>query len=542
MDELRPLRTFYGVYGQRHKDRYMVRVKVPQGILDDQQLETLGRIAREFSRGFGYVTTRQDIQFHFVFMEKVPTVLRLLAEAGLTTREAGGNIVRNVTCDPFAGICPQEVFDVTPYGNAVSRHFLRNPASQNLPRKIKIAFAGCPHDHALTWIHDIGAQAVIKDGQRGFRLLVGGGLGAVPRAALPFADFVPEGELVRTCEAIVRVFDRTGERKNRNKARLKFVLKRLGIEEFRRLVQQELAAMPPADSDAYARPDFSQVEGPPEYPEPAQAVPPGEGFELWRAVNVIPQKQADYYAVQISLPVGTITAEQFEALADTSRRFCGGWLRATIEQNLLLRWVREGDLPALHVALAKAELARPGAETILDPVACPGVETCRSGLTNSKALARAIIQEFSQDGYLQDPLLRAGRIKVSGCPNSCGHHHAADLGLYGCTLHVDGRLIPVYELLVGGGDGAVLAEPVMKIAARRVPAALRALMDHYRQARNRQEPLRDFLRRTTPGELREALAEYNHMPTFVEDPPAYVDWDGQKLFSLEERGEGECAV
>lgn len=541
VDELRPLRTIYGVYGQRHKDRYMLRVKLPQGLLNDQQLETLGEIARNYSRGFAYVTTRQDIQYHFLLLPEVPAALRRLADVGLTTREAGGNIVRNVTCDPLAGVCPQEVFDVTPYSHAVSRHFLRNPVSQGLPRKIKIAFSGCPHDHAFTPIHDIGAQAVIRDGQRGFRLLVGGGLGAVPRLAELFEDFVPEEELLPLCEAIIRVFNRTGERKNRNKARLKFVLARLGLEEFRRLVYQERSALPVVGNGAYPQPDLSLEEGPPHYAQ-ATASPAREGFPLWQETNVRPQKQAGYCVVQVALPVGKITADQFMALAEISRRYCGGSVRTTIGQNLLLRWVRQADLPGLHAALDAAGLARPGPETIIDPVACPGTETCMSALTHSKGLARALIEELGSDGHLLDPFVRAIRIKVSGCPNACGHHHAADIGLYGCALHVDGRLIPAYQLLVGGGDGDALARPVMRIAARRVPAAISALVNHYRQVREEGESFRQFVRRLGTDYLRQALADCGRMPTFVEDPPAYVDWEGDKLFSLEERGEGECAV
>jgi sulfite reductase (ferredoxin) len=541
-DELRPRRTLYGVYGQRHKDRYMLRVKVPQGVLEAPQLEALGRVAAEYSRGFGYVTTRQDIQFHFLLLEHAVPALELLASAGLTTREAGGNIVRNVTCDPFAGICRDDVFDVTAYSHAVSRHFLRNPNAQSLPRKIKIAFSGCPHDHALTWIHDIGAQAVVRDGRRGFRMVVGGGLGTVPHLAQTLEEFVPDDELVRTCDAVVRVFDRVGDRKKRVRARLKFVVMRRGIEEFRELVRQELASMPPASSGAYATPDLTLEEAPPAYPAAAAAERQADGFELWRTVNVVPQKQPACYAVQVALPAGAVTAEQFAALARIVRRFSSGPLRTTIEQNLLLRWVRGGNLVALHRALIDGGLAHPTAETLLDPVACPGTETCMSAITSGKGLARAIVAEFSQDGYLADPLARAARIKVSGCPNSCGQHYAGDIGLYGSAMHVDGRLIPAYQLLVGGGDGGALAEPVMRLAAKRVPQALRALVDHYRRVRTPGEPLRDYLRRVGPDGVREALAPYAHLPSFVEDPAAYVDWETDKLFSLDERGEGECSV
>ena len=540
-DEFRPRRTLYGVYGQRHKGRYMLRVKVPEGVLLAEQLEALGRVAAEYSRGFGYITTRQDIQFHFVLLENAIPALRLLAAAGLTTREAGGNIVRNVTCDPFAGICRDEVFDVTPYAHAVSRHFLGNASARALPRKIKIAFSGCPHDHALTWIHDIGAKAVVRGGRRGFRVAVGGGLGTVPHVAEPLEEFVPEEELVRTCEAIVRAFAKVGDRKHRVRARLKFALMRIGIDEFRRRVDAELASMPAASSGAYAAPDPATADRRPAGRADV-ARDPAEGFDLWRAVNVVPQRQNGYAAVQVAPPAGAVTAAQFEALAAIVRQYSGGALRTTIHQNLLLRWVRDGDLAGLHRALVDCGLARPTAETLLDPVVCPGTETCMSGITNGKGLARAIIDEFSRDGYLADPLVRAASIKLSGCPNSCGQHYTGDIGLYGCAMHVDGRLLPAYQLLIGGGNDEAIAAPVMRIAAKHVPEALRALVDGYRETRRPGESLPAYLRRAGPDGVRDALTEFADLPRFVEDPAAYVDWEMTSLFSLDERGEGECGI
>lgn len=547
-DEFRPFRTTYGIYGQRQKDRYMVRVKVPSGLLEAEQLEMLGRIAQEFSRGYGYITTRQDIQFHNVLMDDVPTVMALLAEVGLTTREACGNVVRNVTCDPFAGVCADEVFDVTPYALAASRHFLRNPAAQRLPRKFKIAFSGCRHDHGLAPIHDIGARAVVRDGHRGFQVWVGGGLGAASRLADLLYDFLPAEELIRTSEAIVRVFDKEGGmpnllRKNKNKARLKFLLAKVGVNEFRRLVEEELAQMPPADDDRYTRPDLSWAEEPPQVTEPPPTQPQ-PGYALWRETNVIPQKQPGYYTAQVTCPLGKITAQQFQALADIVRQFAGGRLRTTVQQNVVLRWLREDHLPALHAALTKIGLGQPGAETIIDPVACPGTDTCMSAITNTKALGRALIEHLAQNGYLDDPLVRAIRIKMSGCPNSCGHHGFADIGLYGSSLHVDGRLLPTYELLVGGGlDGQpAIGRRVMRISAKEVPYAIAELVHYYREARQKGETFRAFVERVGTGHLQEVLSHYRQMPTFNQDPTAYVDWEGVKLFSLDERGEGECAV
>ena len=543
-------RTMRGIYGQRQKDRYMVRVKVPSGLLSAEQMEMLAHIAEAYSRGFAYVTTRQDIQVHNILLEKVPTIMALLASVGLTAREACGNTVRNVTCDYLAGLCQDEIFDVTPYALAVTQHFLRHSLVQKLPRKFKIAFSSCRHDHGLTPIQDVGAQAVLRNGHRGFRLLVGGGLGAAPRLADPFADFVPEEELIRTCEAIIRVFEREGGfpnllRKNRNKARLKFLLWKVGIEEFRRLVAEDLSQMPPAESDVYTRPDLSLTEGPPEHPQPPTPAQPRLGYEVWRRLNVYPQKQEGYHLAQVLLPMGKVTVEQLQDLAQIARRFAGGRSRTTPGQNLVLRWVREADLAALHAALLETGLAQPGAETILDPVACPGTDTCRTGITNAKALGRAVVHELSQDGYLEDPLARSIRIMIDGCPNACGQHWIGDIGLCGSTLHVEGRLIPTYDLMVGSGPGetgSFLAQRVMRIGAKRAPEAVIELLRYYREARQGAEPFRAFVGRVGPGAIREALGLYDALPAFHEDPMAYVDWETQKLFSLDERGEGECAV
>ena len=539
-DAFRPRRTLFGVYGQRQKDRYMLRVRVPLGILDAQQLEALGDVASLHSRGFGYVTTRQDVQFHFLQLEHVIPALRRLAAAELTTREAGGNVVRNITCDPLAGICREAVFDVTPHALALTNHFLRNPGTQSLPRKIKIAVSGCPDDHAATSIHDVGVISTQRAGLNGFQVFVGGGLGTVPRQAEMLEDFVPAEELVRTCDAILRVFDRLGDRKTRVRSRLKFLVARIGIEEFRRLVRAQLDEMPPVESGEYAMPDEQAAESPPELRGPGAVGPPDEGFDLWRSANTIAQRQQPYHAVEVALPAGAVTAEQFAALGAIARQFGGGSLRTTIRQNMLLRWVHERDLSSLHHALASAGLATPIAGTLLDPVACPGAESCMSGITNAKGMARAIVAELSTPGEGRWLHARA-TLNVSGCPNSCGQHYLGDIGLAGCAMHVDGRLLPTYQLFVKPGDN-LLGEPVGRLAAKQVPQAIRVLLEAFEADRAEDESLRQFLRRTGAEGIRHALTEFRELPLFQEDPTAYVDWDMNKLFSLDERGEGECSV
>ncbi len=548
-DAFRPFRLQHGVYGQRQDNAQMVRVKIPHGVLSADQMDVLGDIAERFTaRGMGHVTTRQDIQFHFVSLEDAPAVMRLLERAGLTTREACGNTVRNVTADPLSGLCVDTVFDVTPHAQAMARYFLRHPVCQKLPRKFKIAFSACPHDHGLVSVHDLGAMAVQRDGERGFRLTVGGGLGAAPMLAQVLDEFVPEKELLRTTEAVLRVYDRLGARRNRNKARIKFLVKLLGMDEFRRLVWQELATLPPAASGWYRGPDRAFLEEEASRPSLGRnGRAPGHEFESWKRTNTMPQRQQGFRAVYVVLPIGDLTVAQFRALADVSRRYAGGKIRTAVSQNVVLRWVHEEDLPGLQAELAEAGLAEGGALTLSDVMACPGTDTCSLAVASSKGLALALRDAvLSSNGHLRDdPLVEKIRIKISGCPNSCGHHHIADIGFYGCAIRSGTRMLPAFSLLVGGkGDGpdARIARHVMKVAARRVPDAVATLVDHYRGHRKDGEPFGDWALRVGTGHIKEALAQYRNMPAFEEDPMAFVDWGGSKLFSLEDMGEGECSV
>lgn len=551
-DDFRPFRLQHGIYGQRQDDAQMVRVKIPHGTLTADQLDVLGDIAEEYTpRRVGHVTTRQDVQFHFLKLERVPEVMRRLAEAGLTTREACGNTVRNVTADHMSGVCADTVFDVTPYAEATARFFLRHPVCQKLPRKFKIAFSACAHDHGLVPIHDLGATAAIRDGQRGFRVTVGGGLGAAPHIAQVLDEFVPEQELLRVIEATLRVFDRLGERKNRNKARIKFVVKKLGIEEFRRAVQEELATLPPAESGNYREPDWSLLEEEATHPSAASlgqnGHAPQPGFEAWKRTNAIPQAQTGFYLVYVLLPIGDLTAEQFHQLAAIARKYAGGKIRTAVNQNMVLRWVHEEDLPSLHAELVAAGLAEDGALTLTDVMTCPGADTCSLGVTSSKGLGRAIREElFARNGHLKsDPLVEQIRIKISGCPNSCGHHHIADIGFYGNAVRSGDRMVPSFSMLVGGkGDGpdARIGQHVMKISAKRIPEALCALISHYQEDRKEGEPFGEWALRVGTGYIKEYLADYGKMPKFEEDPMAFVDWGATKLFSLDDMGEGECSV
>ncbi|MGB2695815.1 MAG: nitrite/sulfite reductase, partial [Dehalococcoidia bacterium] len=502
-------------------------------------------------RKLGHVTTRQDIQYHFVQLEQVPTVMRMLADVDMTTREACGNTVRNVTSDHMSGICPDTVFDVTPHAEAIARFFLRHPVCQKLPRKFKIAFSACDHDHGLVPIHDLGATAVIRDGKRGFRVVVGGGLGASPHIAQVLDEFVPENELQRVTEATIRVFDRLGERKNRNKARIKFVVKKLGIEEFRRVVQEELAELPPVENGNYREPDWSLLEEEMSHPSAASLGQNGHapqvGFEEWKRTNAHTQQQAGFFSVYVLLPIGDLTGEQFRQLGAIARKYAGGRIRTAVNQNMVLRWVHEEDLPGVHADLIKTGLAEDGALTLSDVMTCPGADTCSLGVTSSKGLGLALREQlFAQNGHFKsDPLVEQIRIKISGCPNSCGHHHIADIGFYGNAVRSGERMVPSFSMLIAGkGDGpdARIAKHVMKISTKRVPEAVSALITHYQEDRTEGEPFGDWAMRVGTGYIKEHLSEFGEMPKFEENPMAFVDWGATKLFSLEDMGEGECAV
>ncbi|MBI2846679.1 MAG: nitrite/sulfite reductase, partial [Chloroflexi bacterium] len=456
------------------------------------------------------------------------------------------NTVRNVTACSLAGVCQREAFDVAPYAAAVGSHFLRSPLVQALPRKFKIAFSGCATDCAYAPVHDVGAIAVLREEgntlHRGFRIFVGGGLGAIPRLGEVLSDFLPEEELVPTIEAILRVFNRLGERGNREHARMKFLLRRLGVEEFRRLVGEELRQIE-ASSRRFYWPPVAGASGEstaPQAPwEPGVASPE---FQRWMETNVVPQKQPGYFAVHIVVPLGDLTADQFRALADMARDFALGEIRTTNQQDIVLPWVRGESLLRLYEALIKAALGSPGAGRVCDVTCCQGADTCSVGLTRSKGLARALLDELQKRG---DSHTLAVKIKMSGCPHSCGQHHIADIGLHGCAVHNNGRLAPCYQLLMGGGigdKGARLVQPVMKIPSKRVPAAISRVLDYYREAHLSGEGFTDFFWRVGVEEIRERLSDFKVLPRIEEDPMSYVDWGAFTLFTLEERGEGECAV
>ena len=469
-DAWRAYRLVSGTYPQRQEgDLSMLRVKIPQGVLTAAQLEALGDAADRYARGFGHFTTRQNLQLHFLRLHEVEPAMRLLAEAGLTTREACGNSVRNVTACALAGVAADEVFDPTPYAEAVTRHLLRHPLSAALPRKFKIAFEGCPEDHVLAAIHDIGFRARVRaEGgrtARGFRVLAGGGTSTVPTSARVLVDFLPAGDVLPLCEAVVRVFHRLGDYEHRQRNRLKFLVKQLGWEGFQREVETELAQVrasgapelpfnperppeelppawtrpaPPAPVEVAALVAGAPPRGPGVVPE-IRATDPGAGaFAAWRESNVRPQRQPGFVTVAVTLPLGDVSGGQLRALAALARSFADGDARVTQTQGLLLRWVRAGEVPALFECLAAAGLGADGAGTIADVVSCPGTETCRLAVTSSRAAARLLSEHLRAHPQVAAAApdlslkVRAARTAAAsttspgwGCKGACGRWVAA---------------------------------------------------------------------------------------------------------------------
>ncbi len=547
-DEFKARRLHMGTYGIRNtKDIHMMRIKIPAGKVTPEQLECLADVADEYSKGIGHLTTRQDMQLYWIPTKDVPGVMAKTAAAGLTTREACGNSVRNVTACPFAGISPTEVFDVTKHAEAVTKHFLRNPASQKLPRKFKIAFEGCPTDHARTAIHDIGAVAAVQDvgGRKalGFRLYVGGGLGAAPMQAILLEPFTPTTELLRTCEAIVRVHDRLGNRKNKAQARIKFVVKRLGPDAFREEVFAEREKLP-----ASSYPDMQTTETD-EKPGTSAAdikpsVPVNGTFKRWMFTNVIGQKQDGFSTVTIRLRLGDIASAQMRALAKSIRRF-GCMARVVITQNAMLRWVRNEHLQALFSELEPLGMAETEAEKLYDVTSCPGAETCQLGISASRGLSRALEARFKEVGLAGEDIENV-HIKVSGCPNSCGQHHIADIGFFGGAKKVGEHLAPHFQLMVGGmtDEGkAIFAQPVVKLPAKRIPDAVIQMLELYRKDRaSTQESFRDFSGRVGVAYWKQALEPYTTLPAYEQSPEAYRDWGAETEFTLGGMGPGECAA
>jgi sulfite reductase (ferredoxin) len=550
-DAFRAKRLHMGCYGIRQSEDHMVRIKVPGGIIEPDHLDAVADVADRYSRGFAHLTTRQNFQLHFVKTDDVPDLMRRVADAGLTTREACGNSVRTITQSHLVGIDPDEVVDTRPAAEAITRWFLRHPAAQDLPRKFKMAFEGSTHDHAQLGIHDIGFLGRLDDdGRPGFALFVGGGLGSAPREADLLEPFTPAERLLPTVEAILELFDEHGERRNRVRARMKFLLNKWGIERFRaevaaRRLQLEREREYPV-VEVPVRRSAGLLDTP--LPPPAEGVAAAQASDylVWRDANVFAHPTEDgavAFGAYATFHLGDLTSGQMRALAKVWRELGEDrvQVRTTIRQNMLFVGLEAAQVPVLFEALHAEGLALPRAERSGDVVSCPGAETCNLALTASRGLAEAVTQALEAEGLHEIEHLR---INISGCPNACGQHTTADLGFSGMARRdPEGNEAPGYRVYVGArvGEGGVkFGHYVAKVPARTAPQVAVTLLGRYSAERAHGEQFADWVARVGPDALKADLKVHDVMPSLAEDPAFYTDWGNSTRFEVI-LGQGECA-
>ncbi len=546
--EFKPYRLVHGVYGQRQGGtNQMIRIKLKYGKITPDQMRVLADTSEKYTNGISHITTRQAIQFHYLQLNDTPDLLRDLENCGLTSREACGNAVRAVCGSPNAGTLLDEPFDIDPYSEDVFQHFLRGPLSSSLPRKFKIALASSDSDiMQQVNIQDVGIMAVTVDGKQGFRVVAAGGLGSMPIAPVKLYDCLPKEDLIPVCEALVRVHHKYGDRTNRAKARLKFVLKNKGDDGFKALFEEQLAAARADGIKGKVFPDTLK-------PVTSTPVPEVSGEEgVWRKANVRAHREGGYAVVSLNIPRGDIPAAEMRTLADLAEWFSEGDVRSTNDQNIIFRRVKHEHLPNLYKELVKLGYHH-SAHGITDVVSCPGASTCMLGICLSKNMASELASALKT--LATDPRIANSRINVSGCPNSCGQHHIGTIGLHGAASNIGGKLIPHYVLFVGGGDeGKTIYHGTMvaRIPARKAPETINALATWYQAERNETETFAEYLRRLVGAHLDKdgAKAAKNAlkarlMPIFtlaendISEKDLY-DYGADKLFSLDELGAGEC--
>jgi sulfite reductase (NADPH) hemoprotein beta-component len=566
-DAWRTFRLLRGTYGQRQDEAAqpsMLRAKIPQGVLTAAQLESLADVAERHSRGFCHITTRQNIQLHFVPLAQMGEAMHTLAASGITTREACGNSVRNVTTSATAGVAADEAFDPTPYARAFTRYFLRHPLSSSLPRKFKVAFSGGGEDHANVLINDLGFTARLRDGERGFRVTAGGGTALMCVSARELVDFVPAADILGVAEAVVRVFHARGDREHRKKNRMKFLIKQLGWDVFRTLVRTELEAL---EQSPVLTLDEEHEESPPQNrapsPRPAEIealvaddVLRGPGIhprflpvagdprsERFFRTNVRAQKQDGFSWVTVVVPLGDLSSGRLRALAALARSYADGTVRTTATQNVVLRWVPSDRVAQLHAHLERIGLAEPDPDSIADVSSCPGAESCKLAVTQSRGLADALGERFREDRTFIDraPGLT---IRVSGCPNGCGLHHVATIGFQGGLRKVGGRAAPQYFVYAGGDAGsnpARFGRVIGKVPARRIVTVVERLIAKFEQSRNDGERIADYLARAPTAELTAAIADLVELDEARAHEEDFVDL-GETTAFRPETTEGECAA
>lgn len=543
-DQFRSMRTLKGVYSQRQAGGQMVRIKLPFGRITFSQMLLLADISEVYSDGLIHFTTRQDIQIYNVSLERIPELWRKLEKVDITLRGAGGNSVRNVTAATLAGIDPNEPFDVSPYAYTVFKYFLHNPVCQEMGRKIKISFSSSEQDTGLSFIHDLGFVPRLRqlDGveHRGFKVLIGGGLGAQPLLAQEVNDFLPEDQLIPFIESVLRVFNAYGERKNKNRSRLKYLIREIGLKEMLVLIEQQKMAIPvkslSVDRNCLPLPDLSQ------HINEKTTVIPGTKYKSWLKTNVFEQKQAGYYGINVKLQAGgDIKSDKLRKLVSYVKNRVADDIRITGNQNLVLRFVKKEDLTTLFVKLNELGLAEPGAGGLLDLMSCRGSKTCNLAISNSLGLAQELENLFVYE--YRDLIHHTDiKVKISGCMNSCGHHAIASIGLHGSSLRVDNKVLPAVQILIGGGiigngEGRI-ADKIIKIPVRRAPDALRLILNHYRENVGLDESFFDYYDRYGKGVYYAMLKPLSDLSNLTNLD--FIDWGFKETYKTA-IGTGECA-
>ena len=559
-DSFRRYRLQHGAYGTRMTSDYaMVRIKLPAGEIYPHQIEKLSQLSEQYSIGSAHITTRESIQLHWVILEDVSEILRGLADVGMTSREACGNSVRNVMCSPMTGVCPNEEFDSTPYARATAKFFLRNPMSQNLPRKFKFTFTCC-EKHGMVRIVDVGLIPQIReiDGttQKGFKIFLGGGLGNRSFVGHQLEDFTPEEDLLYTSIAVVKIFDRLGDRKNLARNRMRYLVNDMGWEKFQNLVLKERAVVR-ATQSVITQLDvdhtLEEIKRPIMVSEESGSGTP-DGYARWVKTNTETQKQSDYRTAYITLEAGDITSSQLQALADIIRDFSAeGKARAGFVQNIALRYVPEDDLPRLYSKLLEIGLAKSGALTMTAPIGCSGTTSCNLALTNSHRLAKEIQRKFLELKLDEDDDLRDASIKISGCPNSCGQHGIATIGFFGGGARVGKDMYANYQMLLGGrSDGdAMLGQICHRIPAKRVIPVILKIIELFKEHKKPDDTLKSWIHRVatntedseikTLNDIKKAIDPLTIPPTKEDDPDFYLDYGSDTSYHTK-TGKGECAA
>jgi sulfite reductase (ferredoxin) len=542
-----------GVYGQRQADVQMIRVKLPMGGITPDQMDSFASVVEKYVPLVkGHVTTRQNIQMHHVPLRDAAKLIRELSDSGLSSREGCGNTVRNVTGDPWAGVCEGELFDITPWAGAYVRYFVRHPETQLMPRKIKTSFTATDEDRAISGIHDVAYIPRVRDGVKGVQIRVGGGTSIMPRVAPTLYEFVEleNGDYLKVAEACFRIFNRQEWlRVNRARARIKVLIDKIGMDAFREQVEEELKGDWVNERNFDPTPLLMEHDEEANAPAlaPSYASPNGDlsEFERFRASNVQPQRQQGFSTVAVKIYRGDLSPEQFRGLGQIMRDYCGGYARTTVQQNFVLRWVRDDAVYEVWQRLKELGLGDPGFNEITDTVSCPGTDSCKLGITSSMGLNKAINDRLLEM-KIEDPLSKKIHINMSGCPNGCGQHHLGNIGFYGASIKVGDKTIPAYIPHIGGwhANGEVVYGTRLKsrLPAKRVPDAVERWVRFYEAERNEGEDFVAFTERIGPEKFTEIAKDLSLPVEFnVENMNFFIDWQREQLYEVI-RGEGECAV